>query len=217
MDGVEACAECLRWPEGLGSVRAPFLMEGGAARLVHALKYRGWTALGDRMGRAMAESARDVAGDRRAGGGLPPVLVPVPLSAARRRRRGFNQAGVLAEALAGELGWPCRAALERTSRGRPQSGLGASSRRENAAGRFRAAPPREAAGRSGGRGRPAAVVVDDVVTTGSTAAACAGALRRAEWRVAGAVAFARAISVRADGPAREGRRRVGPGPGERRR
>lgn len=193
-DGVRACGECLRWPDGLGRARAPFLMEAGGAALVHALKYGGWTALAGRMGRAMAGPARVAAAGPGDAPGEPAVLVPVPLPPARLRRRGYNQAGLLAEALAAELSWPCDRALEATSGGPRQARLGARYRRENARGRFRARPPAES-GPRGEAGGPAALVVDDVLTTGSTAAACAVALARAGWRPLGAVTFARAVSA----------------------
>lgn len=180
------------WPDGLASVRAPYVMRSGAARLVRALKYAGWTDLARPMGVAMAPSARRLAGGE--DGSPPPRLVPVPLSRARLRRRGFNQARRLARHLGRELGWPVPDTLARIGRGRRQTRLGGASRRENVRGRFRATPP------SGARD---ALVVDDVVTTGSTAGACAGALRRAGWRPLGAVAFARAVS---SPPAGEGAR-----------
>ena len=195
-DDVVACGECVDWPAGLPRVRAPYLMRDGAAELVRSLKYRGWTALAGRMGKAMAPAARTVAGDEANGAGAP-RLVPVPLSPARRRRRGFNQAGLLARPLGRELGWIVADALRRDARGRRQARLGRASRRENVRGLFRARPPSEPAGAGGGTAEaPAAVVVDDVVTTASTAAACAGALRRAGWRPLGAVAFARAVAGR---------------------
>ena len=195
-DRVEACAECIDWPAGLPRVRAPYLMRGGAAELVRALKYRGWTALAVPMGEAMAAAARSVAGDDPHPTGAP-RLVPVPLAPPRQRRRGFNQAGLLARHVARELGWSVTAALRRGTRGRRQARLGGASRRENVRGLFRSRPPGETSGPAAGAGgRPAAVVVDDVVTTASTAAACAEALRRAGWRPLGAVAFARAVAPR---------------------
>lgn len=199
VDGVEACGECIDWPPGLRRVRAPFLMREGAAELVRSLKYRGWTALAEPMGTAMAPAARALEVGGRYGSG-PLLLVPVPLSPARRRRRGFNQAGLLAHGLGRELGWRVDGVLRRQARGRRQARLGGASRRENVRGLFRARrpPPGGTGGGDGGVG-PAALVVDDVVTTGSTAAACAEALRRAGWRPLGAVAFARAVAGRPTG------------------
>ena len=198
-DDVEACGECVDWPAGLPRARAPFLMRDGAAELVRSLKYSGWTALADSMGEAMVPAARALAGEK-PDSTAPPVLVPVPLSPARRRRRGFNQAGLLARSLARELGWTPVAALRRDARGRRQARLGGASRRENVRGMFRArSPERSDAADERTGDRPPVVVVDDVVTTGSTAAACAEALRRAGWRPLGAVAFARAVAAPPEG------------------
>lgn len=205
VDGVRACPECLRWPRGLQRARSPFLMEAGSAELVHALKYRGWTALAERMGRAMAPAARAVVEADGRGERRPPDLVAVPLTEARRRQRGYNQAALLADALAAELAWPRSSPLRATAGGGRQARLGARSRRDNALGRYRARAP-------GDRGR-AALVVDDVLTTASTAGACVAALERRGWRPLGAVTFARAVAgprgsgrTDADGRARRPRR-----------
>ncbi|MCK5410974.1 MAG: ComF family protein [Gemmatimonadetes bacterium] len=116
----------------------------------------------------------------------PTTLVPVPVTRARLRERGFNQAQLLAEPLGATLGHPVRAVLERLPGRRPQAGLGRSARKVNVRGRVRASAGPEA-------GRPkAALLVDDVVTTGATAAACARALTEAGWRPLGVVSFARA-------------------------
>lgn len=206
-DDVEACGECVDWPQGMRRVRAPFLMRDGAAELVRSLKYRGWTALAEPMGASMAPAARALAAAEPAEP-APPVLVPVPLSRARRRRRGFNQAALLARALGRELGWTAAGVLRREGRGRRQARLGGASRRENVRGLFRARRPGPVAGRREDPRRDSPVlVVDDVVTTGSTAAACSEVLRRAGWRPAGAVAFARAVAEpRPSGGLRHGSR-----------
>jgi ComF family protein len=156
-------------------------MEGGAARLVHALKYEGWFALARPMGEALAGAARELAGGREH------RLEPVPLPASRRRERGYNQAELLARALGARLGWPVGASLSRDDATRRQVRLGRDERRENVRDAFhaRAAPA---------DGHPV-LVVDDVLTTGATAAACALALRDSGERVTGAVAFARALQV----------------------
>ncbi|MFQ5746864.1 MAG: ComF family protein [Gemmatimonadota bacterium] len=148
--------------------------------VVHGLKYRGWTGLAALMAQAMAGDARRL-GD---GGALR--LVPVPLSSARRRERGFNQARLIADILGREIGWPVAELLRRPRTGRRQVGLGREDRMANVAGRFRVEempPP---------AGRPV-LLVDDVVTTGATAAACAAALHAAGVPCAGVVSFARSL------------------------
>lgn len=173
-------------------------MHGHAARLVRALKYAGWTALAPAMGRAMAPRARALAGER------SPWLVPVPLSAARRRERGFNQAALLARELGGTVGWPVRPLLARSAGAGGQVRLGLGDRRRNVRGAFVLTGEEARAGEGGRRQHtspgsvPPLVLVDDVVTTGSTAAACCGVLESAGWHCVGIVAFARTLRDPAD-------------------
>ena len=103
------------------------------------------------------------------------VVTWVPTTTRRRRGRGFDQAEVLARALARRLGLPCRRLLRR----RPGSGPDRAALAER-----RGAVPGSTA--RGARPVPAAVlVVDDVVTSGATlaAAAAGAACRRARRRV----------------------------------
>src|SRR4051794_31387892 len=77
---------------------AAFAYEGGARALVRALKFRGTAAVSATMASQIAASvpASLVAAEV--------ALVPVPLHPARRRRRGFNQAELLARELAARRG-----------------------------------------------------------------------------------------------------------------
>lgn len=181
LPGSRGCPECVDWPPELPRAAAPHRMEGEAARLVRAFKFGRWWALGEPMGRAMAPGARRIAGPG------PALLVPVPLAPARRRERGFNQAGLLAAGLAATTGWPRRDLLRRRPGGRRQARLGRRARARNVRDRFVAEGPVP-------DGLPI-VVVDDVLTTGATAAACCGALSAAGGAVAGAVAFAHALDA----------------------
>ena len=88
---------------------APFA--GTTRHALHALKYAGERRLAGPLGRR-SRSAGGVAG---AGGDL---LVPVPVHAARRRERGYDQAELIAAAAAGRLRLPWRAARS-SAPGRP--------------------------------------------------------------------------------------------------
>jgi ComF family protein len=142
--------------------------EGSLRLALHELKYRGRRRAASRLAEALLESpaARDV---------LAPgaMVVPVPLHARRRRERTFNQAELLAVALAAGRGLPVsRDALVRVKDTPAQTGLSAAARRRNVHGAFVVRRPARVAGR-------VVVLVDDVLTTGATTRACADALRRA--------------------------------------
>jgi ComF family protein len=159
------CAECrqrLRWldhpldVDGL-PVWAGVVYEGGARALVHALKFRGVPRIARTMAAQMVAAAPL---------GLieEATLVPVPIHPARLRRRGFNQAALLAGELAERSGTTVADCLERAGPHRTQIGRGRAERRESIAVRLRGPAP------------PRALLVDDVITTGATLAACAAAL-----------------------------------------
>jgi competence protein ComFC len=92
--------------------------------------------------------------------------VPVPLHRARLRKRGFNQAALLARGLAGQINTPVSDTLKVVRSTRDQVELSAAERRRNVAGAFSA----EA------RVRGRLLLVGDVFTTGATTSDCAAAL-----------------------------------------
>lgn len=102
----------------------------------------------------------------------PTLIVPVPLAARRRQRRGFNQAELLAEALSRRAAVPLRSnLLRRVRETRSQVGLDRWERWRNVTDAFLAPP---------GRLREEAVLlIDDLTTTGATLSACAEALHAA--------------------------------------
>ena len=182
LDG-EACVYCDPWPEGLEAAASAVLHEPPADRLVAGLKYAGWTALAPRLAEHMVEPARALR--RRLG--ADPLLAAVPLDRRGARRRGFNQAALLADRLAALTGWAqVTDGLARRATPRRQAELGRAERLENVLAAFHWRP---------GVAMPERpiLLVDDVLTTGSTAAACAVAVREAGGRCAGVVTFARAL------------------------
>jgi ComF family protein len=175
------CLECGSWPDALTGALTSAVLEAPADALVHALKYGGWRALGGPLGRRMARICP-----------LPDhVVVPVPTSPARARRRGYNQAALLADAYADALGASRLDALERVREGPSQVELPPDQRRSNVEGAFRVT----VSGADAIAGRSVALV-DDVLTTGATAGAAAHALERAGAQRVIVVSFARALPGR---------------------
>lgn len=178
---VGVCASCASEPPAFDYARAAAVYAGALRDALHAFKFE--------RRRALAAPLADLIAEQWASA-LPAgaeALVPVPLSPARERERGFNQAALVAERLGAVLGLPVRPRwLRRARPTRPQSDLSAGERRVNVRDAFTAAPA--VAGRH-------LIVVDDVLTTGATAAECARALKRAGAREVGVLAVARALAV----------------------
>lgn len=96
----------------------------------------------------------------------------VPISRRRLRRRGYDQAELLAKALSSKIGCPCMKTLIKRKDNPPQSRTGnASARRANVAGVYEADPRADIKGKR-------ILLVDDIVTTGSTLSEAAGVLLR---------------------------------------
>jgi ComF family protein len=163
---------------------APYAYESGAAVIVRSLKYGRWRSVVPAMVEDM--SACGDAAVRALGVRPPAVVIPVPLSGARLRERGFNQAEELARRVAASLDHPLEPLLGREGGGRRQAGAGVDRRRQNVQGSFFMARRPEPGVRS-------ALLVDDVLTTGATILACVDVLREAGFRRVAALTFARTL------------------------
>lgn len=104
-----------------------------------------------------------------------PVLVPIPLSIKRLRKRGYNQAELLANELGRRFELEVWSLLQRVKETKPQYGLKREERIENMKGAFTltTALSQEERGK-----RKIVILVDDVLTTGSTMSEAAKILKR---------------------------------------
>ncbi len=173
------CPRCKEDPLHLDGVRSCYLYSGPIRRALHRLKFHGRYRLAQALGVGMVEGWARFAMEA-------DLLVPVPTSRARQRQRGYNQAAMLARALAEGVGIPfCPQALHRVRSTPSQVGLDQNARRENVRGAFMA-DPRWVLGKR-------IVVVDDVCTSGATLEACAAALYQAGARSVWGFTLARVI------------------------
>jgi ComF family protein len=148
-------------------------------RLLGALKFERHDFLDDALSGLLEEVLRergDLAFD---------AIVAVPMSRRKERRRGYNQAELLARALSRRVAIPCdMALLTRRGERAMQSALPRRERAANVRGVFVATPRVE---------KLSILIVDDICTTGETLRACAVSLRDAGASRVCAIAVAKAV------------------------
>jgi ComF family protein len=164
LDEQGRCGLCRRGLRGFNAAYSFGSYEDTLRELIHLFKYSRIRTLAGPLGEMIASAVpRDQSFD---------AVVPMPLHWRRRLARGFNQAELLARAVARRYGVGVTNAVRRGRATQAQAGLSNARRRINVAGAFTVHRPQAVAGRR-------VLLVDDVMTTGATAAACAAALREA--------------------------------------
>lgn len=176
--------EAYRFPPPWEKARAVALFKDLAADLVHGLKYKDRHDYAPLMARLMSRAGKDLIEGA-------DCIVPVPLHWMRFLDRRYNQAALLAKAVAKESGKKFLPRLLRRKRPtHTQVGLNRDARERNLRGAFTA---RETARpQIGGRN---ILLVDDVMTSGATLSAATRALLKGGAGQVNVLVFARVTEV----------------------
>jgi competence protein ComFC len=166
LDERGLCPLCAGGMRGFDKAYSFGFYDGPLRKLIHLFKYSGMKPLATRLAGLLCRALPDE-GDERFD-----AVVPMPLHWRRRWKRGFNQSEILARLVAKQHQLPAINAVKRVRATAVQAGLTNAKRRKNVAGAFRVSRKSQVAGKR-------ILLIDDVMTTGSTAAACASALKRA--------------------------------------
>lgn len=158
------------------AAHAPYIYDGATAKTIQSFKYSGARWLSCFMAQAVAQSVFTAQ--------LKISCVcHVPLHEKKRRKRGFDQAALLAQNVAQLLGKPYVTALMRVRNTPTQTKLNNQQRLVNVEGAF--APATSVSGH--------VLLIDDVLTTGATAAECARVLEKAGATAVTIATFAKTV------------------------
>lgn len=172
---IDLCFRCQRLlPWTVGENRAvdfcdvslsPLRYEGGVRQAVHRYKFDGGRMHSRFLGTLMAQCLQD------RWSGQADGIVWVPLSKKHRKKRGYDQAELLARRVSELTRIPVLDALEKIRNTATQSRIEQpAQRRANVLGAYRLRPGAEVKGLK-------LILIDDVVTSGATLAECAACLR----------------------------------------
>lgn len=133
--------------------------------LLHDLKYHHLKDVGLELGEQLGEQYLNTPEfmDELEKEGKEPLMIPVPLHKKKKRKRGYNQARVLADGISDRTGWPVapEKSVVRIKNTKTQTGLSSSERQTNLDGAFLCSQPFDF-------DLYVPVLVDDVFTTGAT-------------------------------------------------
>lgn len=176
------CGGCAATPRVYARARAAVAYDDGSRRFILGFKNADRTDAVRTFAPWMLAAGRELIAEA-------DVLVPVPLHWTRLFARKYNQAALLAQAIARLAGKPVAVdLLRRTRRTRKLGTSGPLQRAQTVRAAF-VVPPGRLAAVKGRR----VLLIDDVFTTGSTTASCARTLRQAGAVAVDVLTLARVI------------------------
>ena len=184
VQGGALCARCSVKRPVFDRARAAMAYDDGSRALILSFKHGGRTEGLASFAAQMRRAGRDVLAEA-------DLLIPVPLHPLRLIKRRYNQAALLARALAKIT--PAEFApdiLFRTKPTQSQGAFNARARIENVRGAFSVRQETRIKGRK-------LVLIDDVYTTGATLEACARELKRAGAAAVDGICLARVAKAAA--------------------
>ncbi|MEB3232570.1 MAG: ComF family protein [Leptolyngbyaceae bacterium] len=161
---------------------------GALRRAIAALKYENQPQLARFLGAWMGQQWLASPMAQRSGRSL--IVVPVAANAAKKKRRGYDQAELLAASFCQYTRLPLDLhRVIRTEDTVPMFGLSLAERQQNVKGKFQLHPRFRPSGK---QAKPSILLLDDIYTTGSTLNAIAQLCRQHQMSVYGAITLAKA-------------------------
>jgi len=189
------CAACMSKELDYVAARSAYLHDEITKKLVAEFKFGGQPVLGSLMADLCFREFERFLSDIDPSGRT--LVTWVPAHSKAERERGYNQAELLAGALARRAGLESAPLALKTVATRHQKGLGRSGRQGNLRGAF---VLRQGAAQTVAAARcEQLLVVDDVLTTGATAAELCRALTQGLGRPVYVFTFSRALSSKGIG------------------
>jgi len=167
LDKLFSCADCLNQEKTFKMARAIGTYEGGLKEAIHKFKFKRQRYLAQLLGPLLVNVFWTCPAYQKV-----QVVVPVPLTLRRLRKRGFNQAELLAREVARALNLPLFLTLVKARETTPQTGLKREQRMDNLKGAFKVERPFLVANKT-------VLLIDDVFTTGATIEECSRTLTSA--------------------------------------
>jgi len=163
----DVCLECIEHKKYFKKIYSPYLYKGELKEVIKDYKYNNKPYFYKMLGHLLLEYIKgiDINID---------IITFVPLHKNKKRKRGYNQAELIAKYLGKRLDIPCMKLIERTVDTIPQNKLNNEDRRQNLKNTFKSIEKVK---------NKKILIVDDVYTTGTTINECSKVLIKAESEI----------------------------------